>query len=148
MCWFPLPYSAAPSQALFKPCKTAISGQVLLCCCFTHEQPEAIPEPAADCSSVQSLNPTPFVLIAANCAAWVGCALPQGSNIHALLLLLPLPQKTFRHQPGCRYAYIKGDPFVFMANDPGLLSGLFLTVSAYGLAGPQVRCPSSPPLGC
>ena len=58
---------------------------------------------------LQSLNPVPFPIIAANGAAWVA------------------------------YAFVKGDPFVFLANDPGLLSGLFLTITAYGLAAPKVH---------
>ena len=57
----------------------------------------------------QDLNPIPFPVVVANCVAWVG------------------------------YSIVNKDPYVFMANDPGLLLGLFYTLSAYGYADAKVR---------
>ena len=48
-------------------------------------------------ATVQDMNPIPFVLILANCVAWVS------------------------------YAVVTHDPFVFLANDPGVILGLFLS---------------------
>ena len=36
------------------------------------------------------------------------------------------------------YAIVSKDPYVFLANDPGLLLGLFYTLSAYGYADAKV----------
>ncbi len=58
---------------------------------------------------MQDLNPIPFPVVVANCVAWVG------------------------------YSIVNKDPYVFMANDPGLLLGLFYTLSAYGYADAKVR---------
>ena len=57
----------------------------------------------------QELNPIPFPVVVANCVAWVG------------------------------YAIVNKDPYVFLANDPGLLLGLFYTLSAYGYADVKVQ---------
>ena len=62
---------------------------------------------------LQDLNPIPFPVVVANCVAWVA------------------------------YAIVSKDPYVFLANDPGLLLGLFYTLSAYGYADVKVfSCPS------
>ena len=58
--------------------------------------------------SLQDLNPIPFPVVVANCMAWVA------------------------------YAIVSKDPYVFLANDPGLLLGLFYTLSAYGYADAKV----------
>ncbi|KAL3130843.1 hypothetical protein ABBQ38_000175 [Trebouxia sp. C0009 RCD-2024] len=55
------------------------------------------------------LNPIPFPVVIANCMAWVA------------------------------YALVSKDPYVFLANDPGLLLGLFYTFSAYGYADTKTR---------
>lgn len=61
---------------------------------------------------LQDLNPIPFPVVVANCVAWVA------------------------------YAIVCKDPYVFLANDPGLLLGLFYTLSAYGYADVKVLfCP-------
>ena len=57
---------------------------------------------------LQELNPIPFPVVVANCVAWVG------------------------------YSIVTKDPYVFMANDPGLVLGLFYTFSAYGFADSKV----------
>lgn len=36
------------------------------------------------------------------------------------------------------YAYVKQNIFVFLANEPGILAGLFFTLSAYGVSNPKV----------
>ncbi|KAK9808574.1 hypothetical protein WJX73_010693 [Symbiochloris irregularis] len=56
-----------------------------------------------------STNPLPFPLIFGNCCAWVA------------------------------YAYVKHDIFVFLANDFGIIFGLFFTLSAYGVSNPATR---------
>lgn len=56
----------------------------------------------------QSTNPLPYPLILANCVAWVS------------------------------YAYVKQDIFVFLANESGIIFGLFFTLSAYGVANTKV----------
>ena len=66
----------------------------------------------ADNVCVQSTNPLPFPLILANCVAWVS------------------------------YAYVKQDIFVFLANDTGIMMGMFFTLSAYGVANPKVGGPA------
>ncbi|DBA83844.1 TPA: hypothetical protein ACH3X1_006359 [Trebouxia sp. C0004] len=58
---------------------------------------------------IGDLNPIPFPVVVANCVAWVG------------------------------YSIVNKDPYVFMANDPGLLLGLFYTLSAYGYADAKTR---------
>jgi len=55
------------------------------------------------------LNPIPFPVVVANCVAWVG------------------------------YSIVTKDPYVFLANDPGLILGLFYTFSAYGYADSKMR---------
>lgn len=55
------------------------------------------------------LNAIPFPVVVANCVAWVG------------------------------YGIVTKDPYVFLANDPGLLLGLFYTFSAYGYADVKTR---------
>ncbi|EFJ52839.1 hypothetical protein VOLCADRAFT_115772 [Volvox carteri f. nagariensis] len=55
------------------------------------------------------LNPLPLVAIIANCAAWL------------------------------LYGCINADPYVILANEPGLLLGVFMTVSSYGFADPRAR---------
>lgn len=69
---------------------------------------------------MQELNPIPFPVVVANCMAWVA------------------------------YAIVSKDPYVFLANDPGLLLGLFYTFSAYGYADAKVLAPilSCPYLLC
>ena len=57
---------------------------------------------------LQDLNPVPFPIVIANCVAWVA------------------------------YAVVNKDPYVFLANDPGILLGLFYTLSAYGYADVKV----------
>ena len=57
---------------------------------------------------LQDLNPIPFPVVVANCMAWVA------------------------------YGIVNRDPYVFLANDPGLLLGLFYTLSAYGYADAKV----------
>lgn len=57
---------------------------------------------------LQELNAIPFPVVVANCVAWVG------------------------------YGIVTKDPYVFLANDPGLLLGLFYTFSAYGYADVKV----------
>ena len=59
---------------------------------------------------MQDLNPIPFPIVVANCVAWVG------------------------------YSIVTKDPYVFLANDPGVLLGLFYTLSAYGFADAKVSC--------
>eukprot|EP00891_Asterochloris_glomerata_P001526 jgi/Astpho2/1526/Aster-05400 len=54
-------------------------------------------------------NPLPFVFIVFNCCAWT------------------------------TYAVVTRDPFVFLANDPGVLLGLYYLFSAYGLADEAMR---------
>jgi hypothetical protein len=56
----------------------------------------------------QDLNPLPMVAIWANCTAWL------------------------------IYAFIKADPYVFFANEPGLLLGIYMTVVCYGYADGKV----------
>lgn len=58
---------------------------------------------------LQELNPIPFPVVVANCVAWVG------------------------------YSIVTKDPYVFLANDPGLILGLFYTFSAYGYADTKVH---------
>ena len=60
-------------------------------------------------SCLQDLNPIPFPIVVANCVAWVA------------------------------YAVVNKDPYVFLANDPGILLGLFYTLSAYGYADVKVQ---------
>lgn len=60
--------------------------------------------------AMQDLNPIPFPIVVANCVAWVG------------------------------YSIVTKDPYVFLANDPGVLLGLFYTLSAYGYADAKVSC--------
>ena len=60
--------------------------------------------------AMQDLNPIPFPIVVANCVAWVG------------------------------YSIVTKDPYVFLANDPGVLLGLFYTLSAYGFADAKVSC--------
>ncbi|KAG2445268.1 hypothetical protein HYH02_008735 [Chlamydomonas schloesseri] len=55
------------------------------------------------------LNPLPLVAIIANCAGWL------------------------------IYGCINADPYVIAANEPGLLLGIFMTVSCYGFADPKAR---------
>ncbi|GFR43451.1 hypothetical protein Agub_g4534 [Astrephomene gubernaculifera] len=55
------------------------------------------------------LNPLPLVAIIANCAGWL------------------------------LYGSIARDPYVILANEPGLLLGIFMTVSCYGFADIKVR---------
>lgn len=63
---------------------------------------------------LQDLNPIPFPIVIANCVAWVA------------------------------YAIVSKDPYVFLANDPGVLLGLFYTLSAYGYADVKVlSCPAT-----
>ena len=50
------------------------------------------------------LNPVPWAAITGNCVAWIG------------------------------YSYFKRDWFVFLANQPGFLLGVFYTLSAVGIA--------------
>lgn len=57
---------------------------------------------------MQSTNALPFPFILANCVAWVS------------------------------YALVKQDIFVFLANEAGVFMGMFFTLSAYGVANPQV----------
>ncbi|PNH08322.1 hypothetical protein TSOC_005152 [Tetrabaena socialis] len=57
--------------------------------------------------SRSDLNPLPLVAIIANCTAWI------------------------------LYGCINEDPYVIIANEPGLLLGLFMTVSCYGFADPK-----------
>ena len=57
---------------------------------------------------LQELNPIPFPVVVANCVAWVA------------------------------YSIVTKDPYVFLANDPGLILGLFYTFSAYGYADTKV----------
>ena len=54
--------------------------------------------------SLGSLNPIPWPAITGNCIAWIG------------------------------YSYFKGDWFVFCANQPGFLMGMFYSLTAVGLA--------------
>ena len=63
---------------------------------------------------LQDLNAIPFPVVVANCVAWVG------------------------------YSIVTKDPYVFLANDPGLIFGLFYTFSAYGYADSKV----SPDFAC
>ena len=58
--------------------------------------------------ALQACNPLPFVFIVFNCCAWT------------------------------TYAVVTRDPFVFLANDPGVLLGLYYLFSAYGLADEAV----------
>lgn len=58
---------------------------------------------------IGDLNPVPFPIVVANCVAWVG------------------------------YSIVTKDPYVFLANDPGVLLGLFYTLSAYGYADAKTR---------
>ncbi len=55
------------------------------------------------------LNPIPWPAITGNCAAWLG------------------------------YSYFKRDWFVYLANQPGFLMGLFYTFSAVGLSSSRTR---------
>ena len=64
-------------------------------------------------SCLQDLNPIPFPIVIANCVAWVA------------------------------YAVVNKDPYVFLANDPGILLGLFYTLSAYGYADVKVLVSAS-----
>lgn len=54
------------------------------------------------------LNPLPLVAIIANCASWI------------------------------LYGCIKADVYVILANEPGLMLGIFMAVSCYGFATPEV----------
>ena len=66
--------------------------------------------------ALQACNPLPFVFIVFNCCAWT------------------------------TYAVVTRDPFVFLANDPGVLLGLYYLFSAYGLADAAVSprlCPGA-----
>lgn len=55
------------------------------------------------------LNPLPLVAIIANCASWI------------------------------LYGCIQADVYVILANEPGLMLGIFMAVSCYGFAAPEVR---------
>ena len=55
------------------------------------------------------LNPVPWAAITCNCMAWIG------------------------------YSYFKRDWFVFLANQPGLLLGVFYTLSAVGIASKRTQ---------
>ncbi|GIL88438.1 hypothetical protein Vretimale_15406 [Volvox reticuliferus] len=55
------------------------------------------------------LNPLPLVAIIANCAAWL------------------------------LYGCINEDPYVILANEPGLLLGVFMAISCYGFADLKAR---------
>ena len=59
--------------------------------------------------TLSSLNPVPWPAITGNCAAWIG------------------------------YSYFKKDWFVFLANQPGFLMGLFYTFTAVGLSSSRTR---------
>ncbi len=61
--------------------------------------------------AIQELNPLPMVAIWANCTAWLV------------------------------YAYMKADYYVFFANEPGLLLGIYMTIICYGFAEPKVSLP-------
>lgn len=58
---------------------------------------------------IGDLNPIPFPIVVANCIAWVG------------------------------YGIVNKDAYVFLANDPGILLGMFYTLSAYGYADIKTR---------
>jgi len=57
--------------------------------------------------TLSDLNPVPWAAIVCNCAAWIG------------------------------YSYFKKDWFVYLANQPGLVMGLFYSLTALGLARTQ-----------